>query len=41
MEINGKSVSWAVVGLFLLNLILLGAGAFVVAFLAHLGWNMI
>lgn len=41
MEINKKSVSWAVVGLFLLNLILLGGAVFVLAFLAHLGWNMI
>lgn len=38
---NFTEFSIAAIGLFLVNLIVLGAGAFVLGFMAHLGWNLI
>lgn len=41
MEFNKKSLTLGVVGLWIINLILLGGAVWVIFFMAHLGWNAV
>lgn len=38
---NFTQFSLTAVGVLLLNLIIMGVGAFVLGYMAHLGWSMI